>query len=201
MFLPASDSAVHLLIFAAVIGYILGSIPFGILITRIFSLGDLREIGSGNIGATNVLRTGSKLAAFSTLVLDISKGAAAVLLGMMLGGEDCAQIAGFGALMGHMFPIWLAFKGGKAVATYLGIVSALSLVMGGIACLLWLCGALSTRTSSIGGLTATALLPVLSIWLSPEMVVLTAVMGILVWIRHLKNIERVMNGTEPKIKL
>lgn len=151
------------LILWAVIGYLLGSIPFGIVITRALGLGDLRKIGSGNIGATNVLRTGNKPAALATLLLDSGKGAIAVLLARALAGQDAALIAGAAAFLGHLYPVWLGFRGGKGVATFLGTVLALDWRLGLAACAIWLATALVTRISSLSALVAAALSPVIAL--------------------------------------
>ena len=188
------------LILWAAIGYLLGSIPFGIVITRALGLGDLRQIGSGNIGATNVLRTGNKPAALATLLLDSGKGAIAVLLARALAGEDAALIAGAAAFLGHLYPVWLGFKGGKGVATFLGTVLALDWRLGLAACAIWLLTALLTRISSLSALVAAALSPVVALWLDgPRLALVLAFMAVLIFIRHRANIARIRTGTEPKI--
>ncbi|SMO82496.1 glycerol-3-phosphate 1-O-acyltransferase PlsY [Paracoccus laeviglucosivorans] len=188
------------LILWAAIGYLLGSIPFGIVITRAFGLGDLRKIGSGNIGATNVLRTGNKPAALATLLLDSGKGAIAVLLARWLAGPDAALVAGAAAFLGHLFPVWLSFKGGKGVATFLGTLLALDWRLGLTACGLWLLTALIGRISSLSALVAAALTPFVALWLDGwAMAVVTAFMAVLIFVRHHANISRIMAGTEPKI--
>ncbi|AYF03018.1 acyl-phosphate glycerol 3-phosphate acyltransferase [Paracoccus yeei] len=188
------------LILWAVLGYLLGSIPFGIVITRALGLGDLRQIGSGNIGATNVLRTGNKPAALATLLLDSGKGAIAVLLARWLAGPDAALVAGAAAFLGHLFPVWLGFKGGKGVATFLGTVLALDWRLGLIACGLWLLTAAAGRISSLSALVAAALTPALAWWLDgPRMAVVTGFMAVLIFIRHHANIGRILAGTEPRI--
>ena len=188
------------LILWAVIGYLLGSIPFGIVITRALGLGDLRQIGSGNIGATNVLRTGNKPAALATLLLDSGKGAIAVLLARALAGEDAALIAGAAAFLGHLYPVWLGFKGGKGVATFLGTVLALDWRLGLAACAIWLLTALLTRMSSLSALVAAALSPLVALWLDgPRLALVLAFMAALIFIRHRTNIERIRSGTEPRI--
>ncbi|KGM48224.1 glycerol-3-phosphate 1-O-acyltransferase PlsY [Pseudooceanicola atlanticus] len=188
------------LIFWAVAGYLLGSVPFGIVISRLFGLGDLRQIGSGNIGATNVLRTGNKLAAALTLILDSGKGAAAVLIARLLAGEDAVQLAGFAAFLGHCFPVWLRFKGGKGVATFLGLLLAYAWPVGLAACATWLVTALVMRISSLSALVAATLVPV---WASilgyPESVLMTLALATLIFIRHRPNIERLVAGEEPRI--
>lgn len=188
------------LILWAAIGYLLGSIPFGIVITRALGLGDLRQIGSGNIGATNVLRTGNKPAALTTLLLDSGKGAIAVLLARWLAGPDAALIAGAAAFLGHLFPVWLGFRGGKGVATFLGTLLALDWRLGLTACGLWLLAALIGRISSLSALVAAALTPAVALWLDGwNMAAVTAFMAILIFIRHHANITRIMAGTEPRI--
>lgn len=188
------------LILWAVIGYLLGSIPFGIVITRALGLGDLRQIGSGNIGATNVLRTGNKPAALATLLLDSGKGAIAVLLARWLAGPDAALVAGGAAFLGHLFPVWLGFKGGKGVATFLGTLLALDWRLGLAACALWLLAALLGRISSLSALIAAALSPVVALWLDgPRMALVVAVMAVLIFVRHHANIGRIIAGTEPRI--
>ena len=184
----------------AAIGYLLGSVPFGIVITRMLGLGDLRRIGSGNIGATNVLRTGHKGAALATLILDSGKGAIAVLLARWLGGEDAALVAGGAAFLGHLFSVWLGFSGGKGVATFLGTVLALSWPVGLIACGLWLATAGIFRISSLSALVAAALAPIAAyLWGLPAVAAVLAFMAVLIFIRHRANIERLLAGTEPRI--
>jgi len=188
------------LILWAVIGYLLGSIPFGIVITRALGLGDLRRIGSGNIGATNVLRTGNKPAALATLLLDSGKGAIAVLLARWLAGPDAALVAGAAAFLGHLFPVWLGFRGGKGVATFLGTLLALDWRLGLSACGIWLLTAAVGRISSLSALVAAALTPFLALWLDgPSMAAVAAFMAVLIFIRHHANIARILPGTEPRI--
>ena len=185
---------------ALMLGYLLGSIPFGVLLTRAAGAGDLRQIGSGNIGATNVLRTGNKPAALATLLLDSGKGAIAVLLARWLAGPDAALVAGAAAFLGHLFPVWLGFKGGKGVATFLGTVLALDWRLGLIACGLWLLTAAAGRISSLSALVAAALTPALAWWIDgPRMAVVTGFMAVLIFIRHHANIGRILAGTEPRI--
>ncbi|GAB4357012.1 MAG: glycerol-3-phosphate 1-O-acyltransferase PlsY [Kiloniellaceae bacterium] len=181
-------------------GYLLGSIPFGLLLTRMAGLGDVRQIGSGNIGATNVLRTGRKGLAAGTLLLDGGKGAAAVLIAK-LWGPDMALVAAFGAVIGHLFPVWLRFKGGKGVATTLGVLLALSPALGSLCCLAWLVVAFLFRYSSLAALASIGAAPLLSWFLlgDLQMVQLTAVLAILVWLRHHENIRRLLSGQESKI--
>jgi glycerol-3-phosphate acyltransferase PlsY len=197
---PEITTALPLLALTAILGYLLGSIPFGIVITKAFGLGDLRSIGSGNIGATNVLRTGNKAAAFLTLVLDSGKGAIAVIIARIAFGEDAAQLAGFAAFTGHLVPIWLGFKGGKGVATYLGTLVALSLTIGAAACATWLVVAAISRISSLAALVMVAAMPVIAVLLGKSfLTVLLIALGLLVWVRHTENIKRIVAGIEPKI--
>jgi glycerol-3-phosphate acyltransferase PlsY len=181
-------------------GYLLGSIPFGLLLTRMAGLGDVRSIGSGNIGATNVLRTGNKPLAAATLLCDAGKGAAAVLIAKMW-GPDMALVAGFGAVVGHLFPVWLACKGGKGVATTLGVFLALALPLGAICCLVWLIVAFASRYSSLAGILSIAAGPVAAWFLLADlqMVQMTGALTLLVWVRHHENIRRLLTGQETKI--
>ncbi len=183
-----------------IIGYLIGSIPFGIVITRALGLGDLRSIGSGNIGATNVLRTGHKGAALATLLLDSGKGAVAVLLARHFGGETAGIAAGAAAFLGHCFPVWLGFRGGKGVATFLGTLIAMYWPVGLIACAIWLVVALISRISSLSALVAAASAPVVALLLGQGLVALAALfMATLIFQRHHANIARLISGTEPKI--
>ena len=184
----------------AILAYLLGSVPFGMVIAKIMGLGNLRDIGSGNIGATNVLRTGNKTAAFLTLVFDAGKGAAAVLIARAMLGEDAAQVAGLAAFLGHLFPIYLKFKGGKGVATFIGVVLSLSWPVGIAACATWLITAVIMRISSLGGLMSAGLTPVWMVLLGyGQGVVLGIILTILIYVRHAENIKRIKAGTEPKI--
>ena len=182
------------------LGYLAGSIPFGLLITRALGLGDLRGIGSGNIGATNVLRTGNRGAAAATLLLDALKGAAAVLVAREAAGEVAAMIAGFAAFLGHLYPVWLGFRGGKGVATFLGVLLALAWPVGLIGCATWALTARLSRISSLSALVAAATAPA---WLAllgpPGAVWLGLAMAVLVFVRHRANIVRLRSGTEPRI--
>ena len=198
--MPEIVTSVPLLALTAALAYLLGSVPFGIVMARVFGLGDLRRIGSGNIGATNVLRTGNKLAAFLTLVLDAGKAGIAVLIARALVGEDAAQLAGLAAFVGHLFPIFLGFKGGKGVATFLGTLLALAWPVGLAACGLWLLTALITRISSLSALVAAVLSP-LAAWAlgHGDMVALMALLAVVILERHKANISRILSGTEPKI--
>lgn len=200
IFLPDITSAPLALALTAGLAYLLGSIPFGVVITRMMGLGDLRQIGSGNIGATNVLRTGNKPAAAATLILDAAKGGIAVLIARAMVGEDAAQLAALASFLGHLFPVWLGFKGGKGVATFLGILLALAWPMGLLACATWAVTAAITRISSVSALAASALTPgFLAFAGYSDAVILTLLLAILVWIRHAANIRRLRDGTEPKI--
>lgn len=200
IFLPEITSAPLALGLVALLAYLAGSIPFGVVITRAMGLGDLRQIGSGNIGATNVLRTGSKPAAAATLILDAAKGGIAVLIARALVGEDAAQIAALASFLGHLYPVWLGFKGGKGVATFLGILLALAWPVGLMACATWAVAAALTRISSASALAASALSPgFLAFAGYSDLVLLALLLAALVWIRHAANIRRMRDGTEPKI--
>ena len=188
------------IILAAIAGYLLGSIPFGLLLTRAAGLGDIRAIGSGNIGATNVLRTGRKGLAAATLVLDAAKGAAAVLIARYLWGEGPAMMAGVAAFLGHVFPVWLSFKGGKGVATYIGVLLGLNWIVGLIFCATWLVIAVEQRYSSLAALTAAATAPIFAYVLSGiEFAAAAAVLSVILTVRHSANIQRLIRGTEPRI--
>jgi len=188
-----------LLAMAAIGGYLLGSIPFGLLLTKIAGLGDIRAIGSGNIGATNVLRTGRKDLALATLLLDGGKGTAAALIGAQF-GETAMLIAAFFAFLGHLFPVWLRFNGGKGVATFLGVLLGAYWPIGLIACLTWLAVAALTRYSSLSALIAAATSPIIAWYMvGPNLALLCAAMAVLVFIRHHQNIRRLLSGTEPRI--
>nr|WP_205669554.1 glycerol-3-phosphate 1-O-acyltransferase PlsY [Aliiroseovarius marinus] len=198
--MPDLVTSFPLLVGVAIAGYLLGSIPFGIVMARLFGLGDLRQIGSGNIGATNVLRTGNKLAAFLTLIGDAGKGGAAVLLARALFAEDAAQLAGFAAFLGHCFPVFLGFKGGKGVATWLGTMLALAFPLGLAACATWLVTALVFRISSLAALVAAALSPVIALvfgWNS--LFLISVALAALIFYRHSANITRIIAGEEPRI--
>lgn len=185
---------------AFVLGYLVGSIPFGVLITRAMGLGDLRAIGSGNIGATNVLRTGNKGAALATLILDGGKGAVAVLVARSVAGDPAALFAALGAFLGHLFPVWLGFRGGKGVATFLGITLALVWQAGILACLTWLVTAFVTKRSSLAALVAAAATPFwLALFHREDAIWLAVALAVLVFVRHHANIRRLLAGTEPKI--
>ena len=197
---PTMDLSLQLSVAVASMAYLLGSIPFGMVIAKIMGLGNLRDIGSGNIGATNVLRTGNKLAAFLTLVFDAGKGAVAVLIAHYLFGETAAQIAGLFAFLGHLYPIWLKFNGGKGVATFLGILLALNFYAGLATCLTWLASAIIGRISSASALVAAISAPVWLYLMDMKPAVLIAtILTILIWIKHSENIKRIITGEEPKI--
>lgn len=198
--MPIIEAAPTILALVALGGYLLGSVPFGLVMARLFGLGDIRQIGSGNIGATNVLRTGNKLAAFLTLILDAGKGGIAVLAARALVGEDAAQLAGFAAFLGHCFPVFLGFKGGKGVATFLGTLLALFWPAGVAACLTWAAVAGVFRISSLAALIAAISAP---IWVSvlgmPQASLVSVFLAVLIFIRHRANITRLLAGQEPRI--
>jgi glycerol-3-phosphate acyltransferase PlsY len=186
-------------ILVLIVGYLCGSIPFGLLLTRAAGLGDVRKIGSGNIGATNVLRTGNKGLAAATLVLDALKGTIPAVVALRYGAEPGA-IAGFGALLGHLFPVWLGFRGGKGVATYLGVLIGLAWKVALIFAVVWLAMAFLFRYSSLAALTACVIVPVaLYVLGQPVFALAFLVMSALVFYKHRANIERLMAGTESRI--
>jgi len=198
--MPLLETTTAGLILWAVIGYGLGSIPFGMVLARVMGLGNLREIGSGNIGATNVLRTGNKLAAALTLLLDGGKGAVAVLLARVFAAEDAVQLAALMAFIGHCYPVWLGFRGGKGVATFLGILLALAWPVGIACCLTWLVAALISRMSSMAAIMAASLSTGWAIVLgNGTIIILAFVLTLLVFWRHRSNVARIKAGTEPKI--
>jgi glycerol-3-phosphate acyltransferase PlsY len=183
------------------LGYLLGSIPFGVVIARVMGLGDLRAIGSGNIGATNVMRTGNKLAGGLTFALDAAKGAVAAGIAWALFGADAAQAAALAAFLGHLFPVYLGFKGGKGVATYLGIVLALAWPVGLVTCATWLVTFKLSRYSSLSGLTAVGMSSIYAGLMGyMPIVALLVVMKVLVFYMHRENIKRLWNRTEPRFK-
>ena len=186
---------------AAALGYLLGSVPFGLVLTKLAGHGDVRRIGSGNIGATNVLRTGSKGLAALTVLLDGGKGAAAFWTAGLL-GPDMAVLAGGGAFLGHLFPVWLRFRGGKGVATALGILIAASWAAGLLACLTWLAAAAAFRYSSLAALAALAVAPVCMWHLADlQRTEFAAFLAVLVFVRHHANVRRLLKGEEPTIQL
>jgi glycerol-3-phosphate acyltransferase PlsY len=198
--MPEITSTPLVLAAVAALSYLLGSIPFGIVVTRIMGLGDIRRIGSGNIGATNVLRTGNRLAAALTLVLDAGKGAIAVVAARLLVGEDAGQVAAVFAFLGHLWPVWLGFRGGKGVATFLGTILALHWPLGLMACATWAAMAALSRISSLSALTAAALTPVYAaLFGSGELVLMSILLAALIFLRHHQNIRRILAGTEPRI--
>ena len=188
------------IIIALVVGYAFGSIPFGLLLTKLAGAGDIRAVGSGNIGATNVLRTGRKGLAAGTLLGDMLKGTIAVWLMRWIGGADAGLIAALGAVLGHVFPVWLQFKGGKGVATYIGVLIAVSWIAALAFGAIWGLVAWITRYSSAAGLTASALTPVvLAFLVNGKAALAFAALTALVWFMHRANIQRLLAGTEPKI--
>lgn len=184
-------------------GYLSGSVPYGLILTRLAGIGDIRQSGSGNIGATNVLRVGGKKLAAITLVLDALKAAIPVLIAKQFhqGGYDYAVLAALGAFLGHLFPIWLKFKGGKGVATALGICWAFSWMLGAAVCLVWLGMAVILRYSSVAALTAFGMAPVLTMWITKDyqLTVSILILAIIIWARHHENLARLWKGTETKI--
>jgi glycerol-3-phosphate acyltransferase PlsY len=187
---------------ALVVGYLLGSIPFGIVLTKLSGGPDLRSIGSGNIGATNVLRTGNKKLAAATLLGDMLKGTAAVLIGFyLLGGPQAALVAGLGAFLGHLFPVWIGFKGGKGVATYLGVLIGLAWPVALAFAAIWLSVAKLSKYSSLAALVASVATPIL-LWFATgnrQAALLMAALACLLWIMHRSNIARLLSGSEGKI--
>jgi len=198
--MPTLETSATLLLLWAVIGYGLGSIPFGLLLTRVMGLGNLRDIGSGNIGTTNVLRTGSKKAAALTLLLDGGKGAVAVLIARMMAGEDAAQLAGLMAFAGHCFPIWLSFKGGKGVATFVGTILVVHWPTALVLIAVWVATAAVFRMSSLGALVAALSAPIAAYAFGrPDVAIMTGALAILIYWLHRANIGRILKGEEPKI--
>jgi glycerol-3-phosphate acyltransferase PlsY len=198
--MPIIENTVFILILWAVIGYLLGSIPFGMVVARAMNLGNLREIGSGNIGATNVLRTGNKSAAALTLILDAAKGATALLLARYFGGEDVAQLAAVMAMLGHCFPVWLKFNGGKGVATFLGIMLAYSFPIGAACCAAWLIGAFGWRISSMGALVSAAASTFFLVFMGAGTALVMGVfLTLLIFYRHRENIQRIRAGDRKSV--
>ena len=189
-----------ILVLWTLLGYLLGSIPFGSIVTHVMGLGDLRQIGSGNIGATNVLRTGSKLGAGLTLAADIGKAGATVFLARYLVAEDAAQLAGLAAILGHCYPIWLKFQGGKGVATFFGLLFVLAWPIGLAAGLAWLSTAALFKYSSLASLTAAAVIPIIVLFFPSNNLFLLSIslMALIFW-RHKGNIIRLLNSTESMI--
>jgi glycerol-3-phosphate acyltransferase PlsY len=185
---------------AAVIGYLLGSIPFGLILTRMAGTADLRSIGSGNIGATNVLRTGRKGLAAATLICDMLKGTIAVIVADTFGGPTAAILAAAAAFLGHLFPVWLNFKGGKGVAVYIGVLLGLFPPAALVFCVIWLATAVISRYSSLSALVASFITPIFLWWFGHyELAGLFAVLTMLLWYMHRENIKRLQAGTEGKI--
>ncbi|WP_315833339.1 glycerol-3-phosphate 1-O-acyltransferase PlsY [Bradyrhizobium prioriisuperbiae] len=185
---------------ALVLGYLLGSIPFGLLLTKLAGTGDVRAIGSGNIGATNVLRTGRKDLAALTLIGDMLKGTAAVIIAGLIAGPQAAMVAALGAFLGHLFPVWLKFKGGKGVATYIGVLLGLFWPAAVGFCIIWLATAFASRYSSLSALVASAVTPISLWWFGYyPMSLLFLILTALLWYMHRPNIQRLMNGTEGRI--
>jgi acyl phosphate:glycerol-3-phosphate acyltransferase len=198
--MPIIESSLGVLALWGAVGYLLGSIPGGVIMARLMGLGNLRNIGSGNIGATNVLRTGNKKAAALTLSFDAGKGAIAVLAARAAAPEDAVQLAALMAFIGHCFPVWLGFNGGKGVATYLGILLALAWPMGLAACGIWLAVAVVTRYSSLAALVAAGWIPVVMAFAGYGAATgLAACLGLLIYARHWGNIARLRAGTEGNI--
>jgi acyl phosphate:glycerol-3-phosphate acyltransferase len=190
-----------LLPLAFVLGYLLGSIPFGLILTRSAGTADLRSIGSGNIGATNVLRTGRKGLAAATLICDMLKGTVAVIIaGLFLGGSDAAMLAALGAFLGHLFPVWLRFKGGKGVAVYIGVLIGLFWPAAAVFCVLWIATAATTRYSSLSALVASFVTPIFLWWFGHlALASLFAVLTMLLFYMHRENIRRLQIGKEGRI--
>ncbi|MEA2794449.1 MAG: acyl phosphate:glycerol-3-phosphate acyltransferase [Bradyrhizobium sp.] len=185
---------------AFVLGYLLGSIPFGLILTKFAGTQDLRSIGSGNIGATNVLRTGHKGLAVGTLICDMLKGTVAVVIAGYFGGPNAAMLAGLGAFLGHLFPVWLKFKGGKGVAVYIGVLIGLFWPAAVVFCVLWIATAATTRYSSLSGLVAGFVTPIFLWWFGhPALASLFAVLTLLLFYVHRENIKRLQAGTEGRI--
>ena len=190
--------AIYLL--AAIIGYLLGSIPFGLVLTRMAGTADLRTIGSGNIGATNVLRTGHKGLAAATLICDMLKGTVAVIIAGYYGGPNAAMLAALGAFLGHLFPVWLGFKGGKGVAVYIGVLIGLFPPAAAVFCVLWIATAVTSRYSSLSALVASFVTPIFLWWFGHSALAsLSAVLTLLLFYMHRDNIRRLQAGTEGRI--
>jgi glycerol-3-phosphate acyltransferase PlsY len=195
---PMSSDA--FLVVAFGLGYLLGSIPFGLILTRLAGTEDLRSIGSGSIGATNVLRTGSKPLAVATLLGDALKGTLAVVIAGYYGGPNAAMLAGLGAFLGHLYPVWLNFKGGKGIATYIGVLIGLFWPAAIVFCVMWLATAFTTRYSSLSALIAAFVTPLFLWWFGhPALASLFVVMTLLMFYAHRENIKRLQAGTENRI--
>jgi glycerol-3-phosphate acyltransferase PlsY len=193
-------SSSALLPVALILGYLFGSIPFGLILTKLAGTQDLRSIGSGNIGATNVLRTGHKGLAAVTLLLDMLKGTAAVVISGYYGGPNAAMLAGLGAFLGHLFPVWLNFKGGKGVAVYIGVLIGLFWPAAVVFCVLWIATAATSRYSSLSALVASFVTPIFLWWFGhPALASLFAVLTLLLFYMHRENIKRLQAGTEGRI--
>jgi acyl phosphate:glycerol-3-phosphate acyltransferase len=196
----AEMSASAFLPVAFVLGYLLGSIPFGLILTKLAGTQDLRSIGSGNIGATNVLRTGRKGLAAATLLLDMLKGTAAVVIAGYFAGPNAAMLAALGAFLGHLFPVWLKFRGGKGVAVYIGVLLGLLWPAAVVFCLVWLATAVTSRYSSLSALVASLVTPIFLWWFGhPALASLFAVLTLLLFYMHRENIRRLQAGTEGRI--
>lgn len=198
--MPPFETAIPMLVIIAAAAFLLGGIPFGLVMAKVFGLPDPRGVGSGNIGATNVLRTGSKPAALATLILDSSKGLIAVIAARVIAGEDAAQIAGLCAFLGHIFPVWLNFKGGKGVATFLGTLLGMAPLLGLAAMGLWLVTFLVSRISSLSALVAAACAPLAAVVVGAGQASFVAfAMALIVFWAHRENLKRLRNGTEPRV--
>jgi acyl phosphate:glycerol-3-phosphate acyltransferase len=196
----AAMSVSAFLLVAFVLGYLLGSIPFGLILTRLAGTQDLRSIGSGNIGATNVLRTGRKGLAAATLICDALKGTLAVIVAGYYGGPDAAMLAGLGAFLGHLFPVWLKFRGGKGVAVYIGVLIGLIWPAAIVFCVVWISTAFTSRYSSLSALVASFVTPIFLWWFGhPALASLFAVLTLLLFYTHRENIGRLQAGTEGRI--
>jgi acyl phosphate:glycerol-3-phosphate acyltransferase len=196
--MPMSPYAVAAI--ALLIGYLLGSIPFGLILTRLAGTADIRSIGSGNIGATNVLRTGRKGLAAATLLCDMLKGTVAVIVAGYIGGPNAAMLAALGAFLGHIFPVWLGFKGGKGVAVYIGVLIGLFWPAAVLFCVLWAATAAISRYSSLSALIASVITPIFLWWFGqPALAILFAVLTLLLFYMHRENIARLLAGNEGRI--
>lgn len=201
-FLPTFSGNLETLTVSVTFAYLIGSIPSGIIWAKFFKLGSLKNIGSGNIGATNVLRTGNKIAAFLTLICDAGKGFVAVFLAEIFTQELTVQAVCLFVFIGHCFPIWLKFKGGKGVATYIGIVSSINLLFGLITCMIWLLSATMSRMSSLSALISATFGPILIYFmLDPSYLGISIALTFLIFWTHKTNIYRILNGTEPSINV